>query len=555
MEGNVGNIFETRFPRTVGSNSYTYNVPPSGVKNTSIPVDKKDKSHYVNHALRNSSIVAGVGVLLFAPIAILGAKGKLPKPITKYLNKKSADIARKLAELRAKPQMTQAEMVYMNSLQKTSKTVDSVKGLIFNTGPLKDVLFEKFLRKIGLGKVCNAITGFFEKTAVKMTNIAYKKSGTAFAVMKDSFAQANRTMQSSPAKKVEINGVTRTVAEWGAVAEEKLKNLDTAYDAFREPARKKRYKWLAKNLDGLGSEVFEQTYGNLKTFLTSPKKWTSFITEDLAAPTKIRFARTISSKKQVITNTRHDAVKELSSIVSSIENSMDMTNKESVDIVKRLNKAVKAYKISESKNAKAEILSEIENIIKDTSAIFDSKQANYTLPTERKIRKSLGSIRHIIESGKKGEVEELLEIYAHILPKQEFEVLQKAAQKTRTALSDAVYTESDKFVDKMRDLKSGSALSDVGTGLLFPLGSTALGMSMADTKEKKRSVALKLGVPLLTGLMASTWGTIAMYAAGPSLILGAAVSTITNRICSAIDKNLKAKDAQKAQTTASLPNQ
>ena len=126
-------------------------------------------------------------------------------------------------------------------------------------------------------------------------------------------------------------------------------------------------------------------------------------------------------------------------------------------------------------------------------------------------------------------------------------MVQRAADKSRNALNDAVYTESEKFVDKIRDLKSGSALTDVGTGLLVPVASTAIGMSMADTKEKKRSVALNLGVPLLTGLGASMWGTIAMYSTGPSTILGVVTSTITNRVCSAIDKHLKAKDAQKAE--------
>ena len=321
--------------------------------------------------------------------------------------------------------------------------------------------------------------------------------------------------------------------------------MDNAYDYFRTPSLTRRYKSLAKKFQGLGSRVFEQTYGNLKEFLTSPKKWTTFISEDMVAADKLKYGRGISHHKRIITNTRQDSVESIEKLVASVKSGMDMTTKESVDIVKRLNKAVKSYKTDA---AKEEVLSEIKSIIKESKKYLNG--TNYASPTAEKIRKSLNEIKYIIESDKNGKVEELLEIYSHILPKEEFDALKKVAQKSTSSLKDAVYTESEKFVDKMRDLKAGSALTDIGTGILLPMGTTAAAISMADTKEKKRSVGLNFGIPLLTGLLVSTWGTIAMYAAGPSLVLGLTTSTITNRVCSAIDKHLKEKDARKLQTTA-----
>ena len=550
MEGQVGNIFESKFPHTIGNNNYgthaVQTVQPSAPTSNSQKTKEKSSKH-VNHALRNSTTAVGIGVVLLAPIVILATKGKLPKPVTSFLNKKTAEITKKIAELKAKPQMTQAEMAYLNSLQKTSQTLDSARGLIFNLGPLKDVLLEKGLRTLKLNKLCNAITGFFEKTAVKMTNIAYKKSSDAFALMKESFTQANKNIAKNPSKIIEINGVSHTAQEWANIANGKLQTMDHAYDAFRPTIVNKRYKWLAKHLDGLGDKVFDMTYGNLKNFVSSPKKWTTFITEDLAAPTKLDFSKNISTRKKIITNTREDAAKEIDAIVSTVQKSLDMTNKDSVDIMKRLNKALKTYRTNESAEAKTKMLEELTSIIADTKQVLADNSTTYSDASAKNIRKSLGAMKYFLESSKKGEMEELLEIYSHILPKEEFEIVKKAAKKSRNALNEAVYTESDKFVDKIRDLKSGSALTDVGTGLLVPVASTAIGMSMADTKEKKRSVALNLGVPLLTGLGASMWGTIAMYAAGPSMILGVATSTITNLVCSRIDKHLKSKDAQNLQ--------
>lgn len=551
MEGSVGNIFESQFPHTVVNNRYQDSgvqtpMVQKTVDNTSSKKSIKEKSsEHVNHALRNSSIAVGVGVTLLAPVVILATKGKLPKPVTSFLNKKANDITKKISELKAKPQMSQAEMAYLNSLQKTSQTLDAAKGLLFNLGPLKDVLLEKTLKKVGLSKVANAITGFFEKTAVKMTKIAYKKSSDAFALMKDRFSQANKHIAKNSSKIIEINGVSHTAQEWAHIADEKLKIMDNAYDAFRAPAVNKRYNWLSKRLNGLGDKVFGQTYGDLKGFLTTPKKWTTFITEDMAAPTKINFSRNISTRKKIITNTREDAAKEIDAIVANIQKTLDMTNKDSVDVMKRLNKALKSYSSSESSDAKSKMLEELNSIINDTTKILSDNSSQYSEASAKKIKKSLGAMKYFLESSQKGEMENLLEIYSHILPKQEFEAIQKVADKSRNALNDAVYTESDKFVDKIRDLKSGSALTDVGTGLLVPVTTTAIGMSMADTKEKKRSVALNLGVPLLTGLGASMWATIAMYSTGPSTILGLVTSTVTNRVCSYVDKHLKANDTKK----------
>ena len=551
MEGQVGNIFETQFRYTVHKNSKNtsveqtpYQTNSSNTTSSIIPKDVKDKS--VNHILRNSGIAAGIGVAILTPVVVLVSKGKFPK-LSNYINKRLQKVSTKLNELREKPQMTQAEMIYLNSLQKTNKTLNSVKGLLLNSGPLKDVLFDKTLRKVGLGKLCNKITGFFEKMALKMTSIAYKSSNDAFVLMKDRFSQTNKVLLSSKSSSrvVTINGESKTISEWAKLAEEKLLKMDNQYDSFRTKEVSKRTKWLGKQFNGLGDVVFKRTYGNLKQFLTTPKVWTSFITEDLVSSTKIKYSRNILRNKKFITNTHKDVSKELEKLVSNIENSLDLTNEKSISLLKRIKKTVSLYDLNGSKNSKQEIVSEINNILKDSIPILEGEGSKYTLMTSQKIRKTLGNIRYIVESDKKGELEEVLEIYKHILPENQYIDLKRTSKKMREALNNAAETESDKFVDKMRDLKSGSAISDVGFGLLFPLGSTAVAMSMADTKEKKRSVGLNFGIPLFVGLATSMWGTIAMLAAGPSMALGLVTSTITNQICSRIDNLLKKKDAEK----------
>jgi len=555
MEGQVGNIFETNFRYTVKNNSVTN--PAVSSATTSITKEEKQdsfestttKQKHVNHMLRNSAIVTGVGVAVIAPVVMLATKGKLPKPLTNLLNSASKSIAEIIQNLKEKPQMTKLETFYLRALQGVSKSFDSVKGLVFNFGPLKDVLFEKALRKCKLGKVCDKVTGFFEKMAIKMTSVAYNKSGDAFTLMKESFIQANKNILSSKnsSKIVEINGVRKTVAEWVKTAESKIGAIDSAYDTFRIPAIKKRYKNLSKDMTGLGDEVFDKTYGNLKKFITNPKKWTTFITEDIVAPTKRVFGNNLLFKKKNITNTHADVVKELNTLVTDIEKGLDMTSKDSIDILKRLRKTVALYKtdnLAQSENVKKEILTNLTGIIEDAKKTFDNPSNNYSILSAQKMKKSLGTMKHIVEIDKKGNVEELLNIYHHLLPKEEFKVLSKTVKKSTTALNDAVLTESDKLVDKVRDLKSGSALTDVGMSLLIPLGTTSVGLAMADTKEKKRSVLLNLGIPLLVGVATSVTCTVGMLTAGPSLILSLITGAVANRIGSKIDNNLKKRDVE-----------
>ena len=562
MEGQVGNVFETQFRYAIRNNSngsvsmpsIQKNNEPSELLNKSQSfISQETKDKHVNHLLRNSSIAAGIGVVILAPFVMLISKGKFPK-ISNYITKRLNKISQKISELRDKPQMTKAEMVYLNSLQKTNKTLNSVKGLLLNSGPLKDVLFDKTLRKVGLGRLCNKITGFFERMALKMTSIAYKSSNDAFALMKEGFSQTNKALlNSKTSSKVEtINGVTKTVSEWVKIAEEKLEHIDNLYESFRPVSVSKRNRWLGKQFNGLGDKVFEQTYGNFWGFVKNPKSWTSFITEDLVATTKDKYSRNIISRKKLITNTHSDVTKELDKFVSNIEGSLDLTNKSSYDLLKRIKKLVSSYDISASDNKKQEIVSDISKMISDCSLVLENTSSKYPEAVIKKVKKSLGNIRYIISSDKQGELEEVMNIYKHILPEGKYSELKKSSKRMREALNNATDTEADKFVDKMRDLKSGSAISDVGFGLLFPLGSTAVAMSMADTKEKKRSVGLNFGIPLFVGLATSMWGTIAMLAAGPSMALGLVTSTITNQICSRIDNSLKKKDAEKlsAQTNS-----
>ena len=93
----------------------------------------------------------------------------------------------------------------------------------------------------------------------------------------------------------------------------------------------------------------------------------------------------------------------------------------------------------------------------------------------------------------------------------------------------------------------GSALTDVAIGMALPVGTTAVAMASADTKQKKRSVALKYGLPLMAGIATSTVSTMRLIAGGKALMLGATVSIIGNELFERLDNYLIKRDAEKVQ--------
>ncbi len=554
MEGKLSSVFETQFPKTVIKSDKIENPTNSygNMKLLKMPsfddfISEEAQEEHVNHMLRNSSIVVAAGIALMAPLAIVGAKGKLPKPIQNFFSQHMKSMRASMQILAEKPEMNKAEMICMKILQKTTSIINSVKSAMLNFTPFKDSATEQGLRKIKLGKVCDKTTGFFEEMAVKMTSISYKKSSDSYAIMKESLSQSNKIVANgkNASELVEINGITRTVKEWAQIAKDKSKSVDNAYDAFRPEAVTNRHQALSQELEGFSDSVWENTWGSLKEYWNNPSKITSFVLEDMIAPIKQKFSGGIVSQRKVITNSTSDVAKEMSGMISNIESKIDMGNKGSIDLLKKLKATVKDYKINQSPDAKKQMMEQVDNIMKEFSSITSSSGTKYNQTSSETITKSLESIKSTIQSSKQGQLEEVLEIYKHILPEKEYVQLAKAAKESKNSLKDAVSTESEKFIEKIRDLKSGSAITDVSSTLITPTASIAVGMSMAKTKEKKRSVLLNLGVPILTGVAVSTAATVAMMTAGPSLVLGAGISLATKLVCSKIDKSLKKRDAEK----------
>ena len=88
--------------------------------------------------------------------------------------------------------------------------------------------------------------------------------------------------------------------------------------------------------------------------------------------------------------------------------------------------------------------------------------------------------------------------------------------------------------------------------MALPLVSTSIAVSAADTKEKKQSVALKYGIPIISGAITSTIATVKLVSGGKSLALGLISTLITNQICERIDEKLKQKSQKNSNPNSNI---
>ncbi|MCR5266646.1 MAG: hypothetical protein K6E29_08670 [Cyanobacteria bacterium RUI128] len=528
----------TNQPQPLGANMNNL-IGSSLTDNMEIVVDTVTTPNQNTHQrLKTAAIIGGSAGVLGAT-ALLLTRGKITKGLTSTLGKIADGAGKKIAELSEKPTISRAEGYYLSFLQKANKIAFMARGTLFNISPLKDVLFEKIVRnKLGLKKPCDAITSGFRRLSFGTVKSSYKKASHDINSMTKLFEETGAKHGFEPEVTQELN--------------QGIERIRTAFDThFSEPVLEKRSNALVKRFDGLGGRVYDSVYGRIKNFVTDVDEWTTFVSERLVAGDKKSIMKALADKKKIISNNPADNYQAMTSVLARLEKTVNPQHIDSRGLLRTLKGLSKEYisisgeneslargKIVETINKKLDIAQKLATI------------ESYTPEQTKTIEALIQEFRTVVNSDKKGEIELLLSKYKQLLPKEEYLKLKAAADKTVKSLNKAVYQEGFDYTDKIRDLSVGSALTDVAIGMALPIGTTSIAISAAKTKEKKRSVALKYGIPLIAGLATTTLCTVKLISGGRSLMLGGLVSIIGNELCERLDKHLLSKDAQKNENNS-----
>ena len=101
-----------------------------------------------------------------------------------------------------------------------------------------------------------------------------------------------------------------------------------------------------------------------------------------------------------------------------------------------------------------------------------------------------------------------------------------------------VNMECVEFFDKIRDLRLGSAPTDVLT-LLFSFMALSYGLGHAKDTDKRISVMFKTGIPIVGGIAATMYSTTKLVSGGKSIAFGILSAILLNQLGTIADNTYK----------------
>lgn len=368
-------------------------------------------------------------------------------------------------------------------------------------------------------KIHNGITGLFQKIAKKTVLGSYKKTQEMFTAVKPVLDRANGEILSSNFSEiVEINGVKKTKLQWLEVLMTKHKDMVADFSEYFSPkrvdARFKRLKCAALQTE----REFDK-----KGFFWFLSKNTlkSFVAENSMLAKKTKIKENIIAHRRNISYSLADMASDAEQTVIKLASTVDYKDGERLQLLRNIRKGFKDL----TKNNSGVVDEYIQQKLLKNLEELKVQSLKSQAPEE--VIDMIDSLLNF-KNFKQGKVEDILDIYKVLLPKDKFEKVNQAYKLSMSSLDRAITTETEDFVNKLRDLTLGSAPTDIITILS---GFVTLGyfLGKSDDYRQRTSVALKYGIPALVGIGTTLYGNAKLFAGSKSLLFGAISMWLTNK--------------------------
>ena len=475
------------------------------------------KSHTLGKTLAASALVIGFGTL-----AVLS--GGANKGFAKFLNKWKANLEKKLAK------GTKFEDLFtflLNKIRAFQAKTESVNN--FTT--LKDVAFQRLMwgkngeRKF-TRRIHQSITNFFDRISRKTVNSYYNKANTKFSELSDHFAVINERLRLENPNDPKILAALDEISR-------RMKVVNSNFSkGFGINARNERYMEIQHACDGLFDFFWDASIKDVRNF-KSKNMWQSFIAEDYLIPAKRKLSNKTGILRQSFTHDINDNYKATMKAVSNIQEFVNPADTSTNDVLRSLRENLEKYKKLSGKNESAQrnilnqsIIADLKNLSNKFKA--SSGKYNYSAESVESISKYIHEVEDIISQTDKGELQEILTIYKRLLPRKEYLRLRSQAESAVKSLDKAIDIETNQYVDKARDLRLGSAPTDV-LSILGTVGTVGYFLNKSDNKDEKYSVAIKYGIPAIGAIATSLYCTARLVAGGKALLFGLVSGWLMNK--------------------------
>lgn len=508
-----------------------------------ITITTPDKARKTKNLRTIGLSIAGATVLTAAGIFLVLKGGT--KGLTKNFEKLRDYLERQLlkSKLENEGEMTFVNKVYVYMIKSLDTLVRKTEA-INNFTNLKDLTFKKMMGPKGfLKKAHDSITRLFEKIGRKSVKNAYNSTSGR---MKETALLRNvleRTILAGDSYDiVNINGVRKTKAQWLAQVDQLAKEMEALYQGtFSERKLGSRYltfKRAAMNL--------QESFSSLDVFWTKDF-FTKFMAESQIVKEKELVQKAVHKTRRQLSYSMADMVQDSNNLIMRMTGSITFKDANRIRQLRVIKTDIRNFATSGNNDPvlKARILDNISSFTKDLKAAIQNKTIDEKVGAE--LLENITDLNDVVANYRPGKVEEILNIYKAILPKDEYAKIEKSYKSGVKSLDKSIRIETEEFVSKLRDLTLGSAPTDILT-MLGAVGLLGYQIGKSDTNDERLSITLKYGIPALLGQVGVTlYCNAKLFAGTKSLMMGTLSGLLLNRVGEFADNQFKKYKQKKLQ--------
>ena len=425
-----------------------------------------------------------------------------------------------------------------------------------NFTTLKDVAFKLLMYTTAFGtKIHDDITRMFEKIGRQSVVNSYKKTVGRIAETRAVNAASNKNILARNVyETVEINGVHQTKAQWLSQVEQMNDELLETYEKhFNQNALTGRYLRIKKSVEDLKTH-----FGSLKAFW-SKDMMNSFMAENAIAKDKSAIQNAVKGFRRELSYSVEDLVKDSDDKIIKMSRAISYKDIDKINMLRGLRQDLKKLMKASGSNMQgqnsaalnAKIIGGMDNF--RTSVLTSLKNKTMDERVGQELLIGIEELQSSFTNYKQGRVENILNIYKHILSPEEYKVVETSYKDSIKALDKSINIETDEFVSKIRDLALGGAPTDILT-ILGSLGTLGYHLGKSDDNEQRMSISLKYGIPAIAGIGVSLYCNAKLFAGTKSLIIGSISTVVVNKIGTWADNMLKKyRQKKKEQNPSDQP--
>ena len=418
----------------------------------------------------------------------------------------------------------------LNSFINKSESINNITSL-------KDILFMNLMYKSQTTKnIHQAISKYFEKISQKTVLDSYKNTRENFAQMNKIFDEldeyiikkAGNEFVEYKDKDGQVHLYTkRKLVE---LAKDNREIANMAVDAFmHEDTIKTRFAYINKVTSSLYSNFWDSSFKDFWSKNNRFKRkemWQTFIAAEQVKGDKTEIAEMASRIRNAVNYTRAYEASNIYEYIKAIDGIIPPEDREGIEIIKRLEWFSKTPEIFESN--KDLFFKELKIFEEHKFPLSSDKKAAETLEEYKKT--NIQNIYKQVNDNRIGLLQDMLSMYYKAAP---FELENSGAflslKKAVKSFDKSVYLEDVEFFDKVRDLRLGSAPTDILT-IVLSFITLSLGLGHAKDKDKRISITLKSGIPVVGGIATAMYSAAKLVSGGKSLALGFLSGIVLNQL-------------------------